>query len=195
MKMMMSAMDPQTHDRVYRSLKAEYRAGLLEPGVRLDLQVLADRHRASKTPLREAANRLLGERLFERHPDGGFMVAVLSDEQLGYLTGLNILIMRGIISALVPGILEEIASRALESAHPDAVSGTANAAAQVFLALAEATGNPEAVAILDSINDRLLYPRIAEARGSDRSRVTFAKLLKHWAAGNADFPLDHSWIR
>src|SRR3546814_19064250 len=62
-RLMMSAMDPPLHERVYEGLKEDYLAGHFVPGKKIDIQDLATRHRSSKNPVREAAFIMVGEGL------------------------------------------------------------------------------------------------------------------------------------
>ena len=60
-----------TMERVYLALKARILAGEFAPGTRLDPAQLSRSLAASATPVRDALNRLSGERLVESwHPDG-----------------------------------------------------------------------------------------------------------------------------
>ncbi|WP_454798430.1 GntR family transcriptional regulator [Novosphingobium lindaniclasticum] len=158
----MAAIDPHTHERVYMSLKAEYRAGLLEPGRRLDLQELADRLHSSKTPLREAASRLLGERLLERHPDGGFMVAVYTEYEQIQLYAWNSHLLISLIQILSAGSIEQVLIGFSSHGKPTSKVEIALLTGLLFERFASAAGNDYAVDTVRSMNERLLYLRIAE---------------------------------
>src|SRR3546814_20526648 len=54
-RLMMSAMDPPLHERVYEGLKEDYLAGHFVPGKKIYIQDLATSNRSSKTLVREAA--------------------------------------------------------------------------------------------------------------------------------------------
>lgn len=169
----MAAMDPQTQERVYRSLKEEYRAGLLEPGKRLDLQDLADRHRSSKTPLREAACRLVGERLFERHSEGGFTVVTLSDDGAQRLLEWHLSMTNGIFASLEPRTIAEVAASILTKPESWAPVEVVSEVADFFLQIAACTLNGEVVEAVRNVNDRLLYLQLAEAKASPNLRNDF----------------------
>lgn len=180
----MSAMDPQTQERVYLSLKAEYRAGLLEPGRRLDLQDLADHHQASKTPLREAASRLLGEKLFERHPDGGFMVSSPPGDGIRQLHQLNGLMISGIVESVPPELIMRCARQTLASSRPTSPLGAASLTGELFVGISMTTRISEIVNAVINVNDRLLYPRIQEATNSLRFYDDLAALAQHMTVGS-----------
>lgn len=159
---MMASLDPPLHERVYAGLKADYLAGEFLPGRRIDLQDLADRHRSSKTPVREAAFILVGEGLFRHHADGGFVVPILNDADLIEMHEwhLNLVLAAALI-------LSETAIQTILQEFPrldDSLSAVKVAllTGDFFTSLAAATGNSLAAIEVRKINDRLHYYRIAE---------------------------------
>jgi DNA-binding GntR family transcriptional regulator len=157
------APDPITLERIYRALKEEYLSGAYRTGMRIDLQSLADRHRASVTPVREAIYRLIGERMFEAHPDGGFRIILPDPTRLTHLYAWN---LQHLLAALhVTG--EAALHQALETLQhlgpgTERVAQT-RAIGTVFRVIGEATGNLEFVEQIEAANERLFYPRLAEA--------------------------------
>src|SRR5579862_5948996 len=57
-------------------------SGELQPGARLDEQVLAQRFEVSRTPVREALRQLASTGLIELKPNRGAFVSMLTPEQL-----------------------------------------------------------------------------------------------------------------
>lgn len=159
---MMSAMDPPLHERVYDGLKRDYLAGLLKPGSRLDILEIADRHRSSRTPAREALCRLMGEGLIEAHPEGGLRLTQYNPERLIHLykwnMNLTIGFANGIGQSALKGALEQAAPTSLRSGLDASLS-----VGKLFVLLAQATGNDFAVASINNMNERLHYVRIDEA--------------------------------
>ncbi|MFZ5694514.1 MAG: GntR family transcriptional regulator [Pseudomonadota bacterium] len=157
---LMAALDPITQERVYRALKAEYLAGRYHAGERLDISDIADRHGSSKTPVREAACRLMGERLLEPDSAGGFRVALATPQELIHLYAWN----AHLLLCLTQRIKRSVLSQTLAQFSPDEIGDTpvdiAKLTGSIFLALAAATGNPEAAATIGQINERLFYPRV-----------------------------------
>ena len=79
----------QTHTAgVYETLKAEITSGPLQPRERLTEEALAARFKVSRTPIREALQRLVNEGLAETGA-GGVSVAVLSVEDIRDLEQAN----------------------------------------------------------------------------------------------------------
>ncbi len=68
--------------RVFERLRAEIVNGELPPGQRLSPSVLASTYEVSLNVVREALNRLAGERLIDVQPNFGFSVRSLSAEDL-----------------------------------------------------------------------------------------------------------------
>jgi DNA-binding GntR family transcriptional regulator len=155
----MSAAD---QDRVYRALKGEYLSGFYEAGARLEIQALADRLRSSKTPVREAIHRLVGEALFEPDPAGGFRVCLLEPHAVIQLYQWNAHLLSSMIHRLGRSSLVHILDRA---AIPEDALEPVQIAARtswLFAAFAEETGNGEAFAMMSRLNERFLCIRLAE---------------------------------
>lgn len=176
---MMFAMDPPLHERVYVGLKKDFLAGRFVPGRRIDIQDIADRHRSSKTPVREAAFTLVGEGLLKHHEVGGFVVPILTPKELIELLGWHMQLM---ITALAT-LRDSSVRRALQ---PYSTAGgetprvrVALLATSIFSSLAEATGNRQAALEVRRLNERLHYSRIneiAEASHAEKELAIFASM-------------------
>lgn len=161
----MSAMDPPLHERVYEGLKDDYLAGHFVPGKKIDIQELATRHRASKTPVREAAFIMVGEGLLTHHGDGGFLVPVLKPEQIILLLDLH---MR-LLVALLATVKESVVRHALQPFVALGMGASAVDIAlrttEIFSSIAEAAGNDVASSHVRRLNERLHYSRVLDAAG------------------------------
>lgn len=156
-------MDPPLHERVYRGIKEDYLAGYFVPGRRIDLQDLANRHRSSKTPVREAAFILMGEGLLSHHPDGGFLVPVTEPAELIELLAWHMQLMAATLSSLRESAIRSAFQQNLVlAAAPSAVS-VANLATAIFTSLVDAVGNRRASRDVRHLNERLHYSRINDA--------------------------------
>lgn len=160
---MMSAADPITQERVYRALKADYLAGLFHAGEKLEIQDIADRHGASKTPVREAACRLMGEGLVEPDSAGGFRVTLATPPALIHLYAWNTHLLLGLAQRLKKSVLSQTLDRFSHAGFGSTPVEIATLTGSIFLAFAEATGNLEAIATIAQINERLFYPRVSGA--------------------------------
>lgn len=161
---MTSATDPPLQERVYDGLKRDYLAGLLEPGSRLDILEIADRHRSSRTPAREALCRLMGEGLIEAHPKGGLRLTQYSPAKLIQLhkwnMSLTICLAKEIGLSALRGALERAAPASPIRSSLD----VSLSIAKLFVSLAHATGNEFAVASIKNMNERLHYVRMEEVQ-------------------------------
>jgi DNA-binding GntR family transcriptional regulator len=79
-------------ERVYASLRADILAGHFSPGQRLGPTDLAAVHGVSLNVVREALNRLSGERLVRATPQQGFAVVQVSAPDLHDLTEVRVLV-------------------------------------------------------------------------------------------------------
>ena len=159
----MSAIDPITQERVYRALKADYLAGLFHAGEKLEIRDIADRHGSSKTPVREAACRLMGEGLVEPDSAGGFRVTLATPLELIHLYVWNTHLLLGLAQKMKKSVLSQTLDRFSRAGFGSTPVEIATLTGSMFLAFAESTGNSEAVATVAQINERLFYPRVAEA--------------------------------
>lgn len=174
---MMAAFDPPIHERVYGGLKADYLAGDFIPGKRIDLQDLADRHRSSKTPVREAAFILVGEGLFRHHADGGFVVPTLDVPDLIEMHEWHLQLVLAAVLVLdgpaIQSVLQEFPgiSGLLSPVQLAALTG------DFFTSLAAATRSTRASVDVRRLNDHLHYYRIAEFAGAKNARTELKILL------------------
>src|SRR5438270_5864488 len=79
-------------ERIYACLRADILAGRFEPGQRLRPTELAGINGVSLNVVREALNRLAGERLVRASPQQGFAVVTLTAEDLADLTDVRELV-------------------------------------------------------------------------------------------------------
>lgn len=160
---MAPALDPLLQERVYHALKADYLAGVLVPGRRLDVQLLADRLRSSKTPVREAACIMVGQGLLAHHRDGGFTVPVDEPGLLIELQTWHMHMILAILSRLKETDLR-LAIQRIPARHFDGTPvAVSTRAAEIFIGLAETASNRWALMDVQRLNDRLHYFRLQDA--------------------------------
>lgn len=141
----MKATEPNAHERLYRSLRAEIMVGKIPPGQALTLRGLAAQFRVSMTPVREAVRRLAAEGALSLTTSGRMTTPVLSVERIEELAALRALIE------------PELASRALPRAHFALIDRMA----AINDAIGEAAERRDAVGYIRSNLDfhRILYLR------------------------------------
>ncbi|WP_293975612.1 GntR family transcriptional regulator [Sphingomonas sp.] len=176
---MMSAMDPPLHERVYEGLKEDYLAGYFTPGRRIDLQDLANRHRTSKTPVREAAFIMVGEGLLVHHPDGGFLVPITEPAEQIDLLAWHMQLMATTLSSLRESAIRGAFQQSLALAVTPSAVSVAKLATGIFTSLVDAAGNRQASRDVRRINERLHYSRIVDAthpRTAEKELAAIASL-------------------
>lgn len=140
-----------TAERVYNSLKRTLASGSFAPGARLEPARLAQELSSSATPIRDALNRLAGERLIEMRPSDGFHIPTLNEIGLRDLYRWN----------------EVLAQTALRMSRKSERAGGDHIvrmdAADLFGCIAASSGSSEIVSQVASANARLAYVRQVES--------------------------------
>jgi DNA-binding FadR family transcriptional regulator len=141
---------PGTFERVYSAIRDRLREGRYRPGERIEPALLSDELNASVTPVRDALHRLTGERLVEAPPHEGFRAPMMTETLLRYLYSWH-------LDLLLLVLMKQRASALSADVAPDGRPNLSGYRVQnaVFAELARATGNPEHVAALKSIAERL----------------------------------------
>lgn len=142
---------PGTFERVYAALKRQLREGVFKPGDRLEPAVLSEQLNASVTPVRDALHRLTGERLVEAPRHEGFRTPMLTETTLRHLYAWH----RDLLLLAILNRRDALASVNLWPGSPDDEVASFERRNRIFLALAEATSNPEHAIALHSITERL----------------------------------------
>lgn len=182
-------------DTTYDRLKAMAVGFEIRPGDRLNEGALSRALGVSRTPLREALNRLVAEKLFEFRPGAGFFGRTLDTQSIFDLYELR----RVLETASVRLACARATDEDLQSMQDDlfrtglSVDGLTVAEAcardEAFhIGIASATGNAELARDLGRVNDKLRYIRWIRMAGErirtskDEHKAIMAALL----ARNAD---------
>jgi len=151
---------------IYTRLKAMVVGFAVRPGERLNEVTLSRDLGVSRTPLREALNRLMAERLVEFRPGTGFFCRALEPQAIYDLYELRkILETSAVMLACQRADAEGLASLHEETISQglDITGLTVAEAAErdeaFHLGIARLTGNAELVAHLQTINDRIRFIR------------------------------------
>lgn len=144
-----------TSERIYEHIRHLVTRRHVRPGLRLDPNAIAKDLNASSTPVREALNRLVGERLVETRDPGGFFLSTFDEPGLRdlYSWSGNVL---GLV--LKSGGLEAAATQfhPAGSDYPDRVGA-------LFEAIARTSRNSEHAAEIMRLNARLHAMRQVES--------------------------------
>ncbi|WP_171210494.1 GntR family transcriptional regulator [Ruegeria sp. HKCCA5426] len=153
-------------DDIYDQVKAMAVSFRLRPGDRLNEVALSKELGVSRTPLREALNRLVAERLFDFRPGQGFFCRPLDAQSVYDLFELRQIIeVAAVRAACAKATDQEL--KALEQELYDTgidITGLtveeAVARDEVFhIGIARLSGNRELLQTLSRINDRIRYIR------------------------------------
>ncbi|MFA3920737.1 GntR family transcriptional regulator [Ruegeria hyattellae] len=159
-------------DRIYQALRRMAADFAFKPDARINESALAAQLNASRTPIREALNRLVAEGFLTFHSGRGFFCRSLSPERVMDLYEARVAVeTEAVRLACERGSDEAIAAlaRTLEAVAPDYIPA---ADAEALLALDEAyhtqlcqlSGNAELCRMLDNLNDRIRYLRLIDLR-------------------------------
>lgn len=167
-----------TMERVYLELKARIVSGAYPPGTRLEASQLAKSLDASTTPVRDALNRLAGERLVESWHQEGFRQPLHAEADLHALYVWTAMLVSVALKGQTPlpdnpaGLLD------LPSfpGYPEAVES-------LFQTIAKGTQSRELrYAIMNAI-ERSQAVRVAEARVDPSLRATLAAMEEDYRFG------------
>lgn len=165
---------PGTFERVYAAIKDQLRKGVFGPGERLEPAALGDQLNASVTPIRDALHRLTGERLVETPRHEGFRVPLLTESMLRHLYSWHLdLLLLAIMKRRAIMIAEPAAVK--EGGRGSLVHELQN---EVFLALARSTGNPEHLAALEGLTQRLEPVQRLEEAFLDETEAETAAIIQ-----------------
>ena len=176
-------------DRVYAALRERLLRGDLPVGRRLVEQQLAEEFETSRTPVREALRRLEGDGHIVRDRGGGMCPAAPSVKSMRELyevrVALEELCARRAASSGDRGRIESIEQdwQALDDAWRDQGSMPRGpdfvyADEGFHRALAAASGNDVAEALLGDLNDRIRVLRIYDFTTDDRIGATITEHLE-----------------
>lgn len=157
-------MSPEaaTTERVYRDLKRRIMTDAYRPGSTIVLTTVADLLGTSISPVRDALQRLVGERLVEIHGGGGFAVPELTATVVHHLYGWHWDLVRlALKDAEEPGWIEPYPYRGLTDDQNDAAR-LADAAAHLFRLIGNCSPNPEHGLAIVAAGDRLHAMRMHE---------------------------------
>ncbi len=166
----------QINETVYQSLKQMIQTNQLRPGNRLPHEELAKKLGVSRTPIREALERLFQEGYVTRIPRRGFFVAEINSEEVEELyqlrEALETYALRKTIQKGIPseGLarLEELCHHYEELADRNLTMERVLLDREFHLALAALAGNSQIVNSISAVFDRIIQKRRVEGyAGSD----------------------------
>lgn len=168
---------------VYNGIKAALLRGEFLPGERLDGRTLETRFGASSTPVRNAINRLAGERLIDQNAsDGLFHPPHLTEH---WLADLYVALDDTVHACLKHARINRY--RLGEVSAPSG-GGSADVVEQtetVFNAVASASLNAELIAIVWNLNERLRLIRSLSAEATPNQHAEITVIQATWIKGDS----------
>lgn len=169
-------------DRLYQELKSMAISFAFKPDERVNESVLAARLEASRTPLREALNRLVAEGLLVYQPRKGFFCRSLQPKLIFDLYEARLAIERETVrlACLRAAAGDVVALRdSLAPLRPGKarheVKDLVDFDERFHIAIARLSQNAELARVLESINARIRFVRWIDME--DRRLVTFGEHL------------------
>ncbi|EHN09738.1 transcriptional regulator [Patulibacter medicamentivorans] len=190
---MVAAFAANAADEAYAALRAQIIRGDLEPGATLRQELLAKQLEVSRTPVREAINRLQAEGLVEVLSSRRSRVAALSRAEIRDIGDMRLALEPLAIGLAVPRLTAtdlRAASFALQDADEEgdpATFGERNS--RFHLALMDPCGRPrllDAITSLLDLTDRYHRFAIADESHNDLVRDEHRRLLDAAASGNVE---------
>lgn len=153
--------EPVLAERAYLLLKADIMAGRFASGGILNERALAAEYGVSVSPLRDAAQRLVGEHMLEIAVGGGYRLPAMTQDGLRDLYRWHDHLARLVLKASHPA--PDFATPTYSGAelHDE---GVATAATNLFLAIAQDSADHEHRRALQSATERLHMARLGEVR-------------------------------
>ncbi|MCD9007502.1 GntR family transcriptional regulator [Luteimonas sp. XNQY3] len=164
---------------VYEAIKAEVRSGAYPPGYPISAATLSRRLSTSIIPIREALNRLTGERLVEARDHNGFFAPRISEMGLRDLYHSQM--------ALILCALDHLAMpdpKYVELFDASAHGAPWAAVERLFNALADASTSGELSWVLHNALDRLHPVYLLKQEVAADWELECIRLLAHWQRGN-----------
>ena len=181
-------------DRLYHELKSMAVAFELKPDERINESELAETLGASRTPLREALNRLVAEGLLTYQPRKGFFCRPLQPKAIFDLYEARLAIEKEAVRLACERAdradLEQLRA-SLETVRPGKrqheVKDLVEFDERFHLAIARLSDNDELVRVLENINARIRFVRWIDME--DRRQMTYGEhhaIVEAIGEGDAD---------
>lgn len=157
---------------LYNRLRSMAASFSFKPGERINESALSRSLGASRTPLREALNRLVAEGFVEFHAGRGFFCRSLSDKRIRHLYEARVAIeceaVRQAAARAAPEDIDAI-EISLGQTHVDYAScrdpiRLMQMDEDFHLRLTRLSGNPELLGMLTTIYDKIRFVRTADLR-------------------------------
>ncbi len=193
-------------DEVYEELRQQIIVGALRGGERLDIFEVAERLGVSRTPVKEAFNRLRLDGLLTIHPNRGTFVTAITAETIGHVFEARLMIeiwaLKGLFASRSDLDLPRFQALLLRCEQVLQASGDFDW--EQFVALdrdlhfwiVNAAGNPVLSRLYESVFPQVQFVRVYSARTRERAWTSHQQHLEILAAIRGDSaPLAEELLR
>ena len=142
-------------ERIYLALRREIMRCEITPGTTLDAAAIADRYEVSKTPVRDAMQKLAGDGLVAILPRSGYRVAAITFQAVHEILDLRAAIGPHAARYATPAEIAELRGIIAEYAAPLDVGAMQQVARRFHVAIARCARNKRVVALSESLFDEL----------------------------------------
>lgn len=153
-------------ERIYKLMKTDLMLGHLKSDEMFNEQTLADRYGCSRTPVREAAGRLVIEGYLNKYPSKGYIIRVPSENEVRELRECRYVLECSVIDKLTANASDEQirALGCLPAGAPDDVLYSNNL--QFHMEMARLAGNEKMAEMIESLLYLLVRPLVSSRYSS-----------------------------
>lgn len=146
-------------EKVYHLLKADLMAEFFPLNELIIEQTLTERYQVSRTPVREAAMRLVHEGYLVKYPKKGYTVRCIGEEELNNLKVCRYILEEGIIDIVVEDATDDEIKKVMSYVEDrEKFHSLVYWSHQFHINLAKLTGNSELVLMLEELLYKLARP-------------------------------------
>ncbi len=153
-------------ERIYKLMKTDLMLGHLKSDEMFNEQTLADRYGCSRTPVREAAGRLVFEGYLNKYPSKGYIIRVPSENEVRELRECRYILECSVIDKIVEKA-SDAQLRGLEQlppGDPDDILYTNNL--RFHMEMVRLTGNGKLAEMIESLLYLLVRPLVSSRYSS-----------------------------
>lgn len=155
--------EPVTTERIYARLKADVIGGRYPPRSELVVSAIADEFGVSISPVRDSAQRMVGELLLEPHPGGGFAIPDITEQGLRDLYFWHGQLLRNALNTAFKGASRPLVFTTIDRLDTSNPHATASTAAALFAWLGYRSRNGEHKRAIAAAGERLHAVRLKES--------------------------------
>jgi DNA-binding GntR family transcriptional regulator len=169
---------PSLKEKAYELIKDKLLSLQFEPGTRIREDHIAENIMMSRTPVREAINRLVSEGLIKSIPRKGLFFIELTPDEINDLIDVRCQLEALAVTKCIekindPGLkkLENILKSADAALEKDDIKGCNKLDSQFHQEIAKATGNQKLIQFLKELENFMRIARAMEKRTLPRPKV------------------------